>query len=77
MPKSSNRRKQEAAVPPPPALPPSDDQTEVLRRQAHDRLDELFRDAKRGRFHGELAITILFQHGAAQLLRRRLEGTDK
>jgi hypothetical protein len=59
------------------AVAPTEDQTEILLRRAHERLDQLWTEAIRGDFTGEVGIKALFQRGAAQVLRRHLEGTDK
>ena len=56
---------------------PTDDQTEMLRRRTHDRVDELFDEAKRGKFYGNIGLEVAWENGHAKCVRRRLEGTDK
>lgn len=58
-------------------LPRSDEPNELLLCRAHERLDQLWTEAARGDFTGEVGIKAIFERGTAKILRRHLEGTDK
>lgn len=55
---------------------PTDDPNEIQRRQAHERIDQLFDEATRGKFYGEIGFSVIFEAGVAKRVCRRLEGTD-
>jgi len=62
-----------------PELRP-DDHNQRLRAIAHQRFDQLFDEAcmqRYGRFHGRIAIEVVFENSRPLVIHRRIEGTDK
>lgn len=58
-----------------PLVPP--EPAEPLLATAHQRLDQIWREATSSRFFGRIAIEVTFENGVAQLLYRKIDGRDK
>jgi len=56
---------------------PADDPNRRMILLAHERLDELCREAERSKFWGVLGVELTFEAGVIRLLHRRLDGRDK
>lgn len=56
---------------------PADDPNRRMMLLAHERLEELCREAERSKFWGVLGVELTFENGQIRLLHRRLDGRDK